>query len=91
MRRTTSRGGGGGKKKSTATKKKSKQVQVGAERGASRYVSTDGPTGKQATKAAKYMKMKQRGKKLLRSEQNLINKYFNPTGTRKNKLKTKKK
>lgn len=78
------------KKNKVDTKpKKSGLVQVGAGAGASKYVSQDSARGKQAAKAKKLMKLKESGKKLLRSEELLIKKYFNPTKVRKELPKSK--
>lgn len=83
---------GNGKKKSVNTKpNKSALVQVGADGGASVYVSKSGARGKQAAEAKKAMERKKAGKKLLRSEELLIRKYFNPTKVRKDTPKIKRK
>lgn len=74
-------------KKANTTPEKSALVQVGADKGASRFVRKDSPAGKQLAEARKAMKRKQAGKKLLRSEQKLIEKYFNPTKKGKNSPK----
>ena len=78
------------KKKATTTPKKSALIQIGAGNGVSKYVKKDSPAGKQAAKAAKAMKLKKAGKKLLRGEELLINKYFNTTKTKETSPKTKK-
>lgn len=71
--------------------KKSALVQVGADRGASVQVSKSGAKGSQAAKAKKAMEMKKAGKKLLRSEEMLIKKYFNPAKVNKGNRTYKKK
>lgn len=79
------------KASTTPSKKNSALVQVGAGSGASRYVRKDSPAGKQYAKASKLMKLKESGKKLLRSEELLVNKHFNPTKKKKGKRTYKKK
>lgn len=79
-----------GKNKKANTKpKKSALMQVGSDKGAASYVSKDSPKGNMAQKAKKLMEMKKNGKKLLRSEELIIKKYFNPTKVRKEEPKTK--
>jgi hypothetical protein len=81
------------KKKVSTTPDKSPFVQVGAGKGVSRYVKKDSPEGKQYLKASKLLKLKESGKKLLRSEEYLVNKHFNTTKKKKGKrtFKTKTK
>lgn len=67
-----------GKPKANTKPNDSGLVQVGVGRG-SMYVRKDGVRGKEAAKAKRLMEMKEKGKKLLRSEEALIRKYFNRT------------
>jgi hypothetical protein len=78
-----------GKEKKKAEKaaktasKPTKMVQYPAAGGGSMNVSASGAYGKRVAQAQKYLDMASSGKKLLRSEKNIINKTFSPTQIRK--------